>query len=207
MQLHDVAELFSHWSREAFQLPPSPHADDAIPQCGFFAKDRSRVVALVGINPGGNSGEPRSTSDAASLPAWEAFSKVPTLENFAAAQTVHLRQLRKTRYWAYNVAPVLRALRLSEDAVALFNCMPFRTKDTKWSAETKRAAARHTRQVLTALGCPRVVAMGKLAAEVLVLAGASPAYTLNRGRGKRCCSERGATLCMMTNEAKRPQRS
>lgn len=207
MELHDVAELFSHWSREAFQLPPSPYADDAIPQCGFFAKGRSHVVALVGINPGGNSGEPRSTSDAVSLPAWEAFSKAPTLENFAEAQTIHLRQLRKTRYWAYNVAPVLRALHLSEDAIALFNCMPFRTVDTKWSAETKRAAARHTKQVLKALGDPQVVALGKLAADVLVLAGASPAYTLNRGRGKRCCSERGATLCSMTKAAKRPKLS
>lgn len=194
MELCDISDIFSCSPREAFALPFSCHHDDAIPQCGFFGAGRNVSFALVGINPGGDSGAPRSPGDAISLPCWEAFHKNPTHANLIEAQTVYVQQLRRTPYWSRNVAPVLQALQLADTDAALFNCMPFRTPDTKWSAKTKAAAARHVRQLLMALGCPQVVALGKLAAEILFLAQLPPTFTWNRGRSEKCSIDRAATL-------------
>ena len=171
--------LCARWTRERFRLPPSPYPDDYVAQWGSFGA-RPKVL-LLGINPGGNSSGERNAVDAELLPAWEAFGALRAREAFEAAQLAHLKHLSRTAYWRDHVQPVLAALHASPRAVALCNCLPYRTPDLRWSAETRVAAAEHVQDLLGVLRPRHVVAMGCFAASVARAAGRPPDAVWTRG--------------------------
>ena len=191
-------QVCNTWKRDQFELCTSSHQDDAIPQWGCFQGVKS--VVLLGINPGGDSGNSRNSTDEIVLPLWEDFQRAPTQENFVRAQMVHMKQLQRTKYWSQHVAPVLEALNLQPESVTMCNCIPFRTPNTRWPAATRRAATRHVRQMLDAIDPSRIVAMGKLAADISQKAGRRPDFVWNRGRRTEMHnSDRAKTLQDMRN--------
>ena len=179
MASDNIFQLCETWNRARFDLSPSPHRDDAIPQWGVFRG--VKTLTLLGINPGGDSSVPRNPTDETILPVWEDFQREPTLDNFLRAQRVYAEELQRTTYWDRHVVPVLQALGVPPEDVTMCNCIPFRTPDTRWSAATKAAAVRHVRQMLHAIEPSCLVAMGKLAADIAQHAGRGPDFVWNRG--------------------------
>jgi len=171
--------LCSDWTRERFRLPPSPYPDDYVAQWGSFGV-RPKVLLLV-FNPGGRSSGKRNAVDAELLPAWEAFRACGRREVFEAAQLLHLKHLSRTSYWRDHVRPVLEALRVEPRTVALCNCLPYRTPDLRWSAETRLAAAEHVRELVGLLRPRHVVAMGCFAASIARASGRPADATWTRG--------------------------
>ena len=97
MASDNIFQLCETWNRARFDLSPSPHRDDAIPQWGVFRGVKS--LTLLGINPGGDSSVPRNPTDETILPVWEDFQREPTLDNFLRAQRGYAEELQRTTYW------------------------------------------------------------------------------------------------------------
>jgi len=148
--------------------------DDLTPSFGYVGERYSPKtgVLILGINPG-NGSDVRSEADEQLYPALISFTENPSQKHFAEAQQAYKAACVTWPVWRRHCSEFIGAGKLELEEVAYSNCLPWRTESKSGFAPSvaEKAAKLYAYPLIEELQPKLIIALGKRAEEILLLAG------------------------------------